>query len=76
MSNLRNSEETVISSQQAIALAREALRLDDERPAAGTGTQLEVLTQQTQLTTAESNRVQAEFNYVSAASEFHRATAT
>jgi len=76
VSNLRNAQETVLSSQQAIVLAREALRLADERLAAGTGTQLDVLTQQTQLTTAESNLVQSEFNYVSAVSEFQRSTAT
>jgi hypothetical protein len=38
--------------------------------------QANLLPQQTQLTTAESNLVQAEFNYVSAVSEFQRATAT
>lgn len=76
VSNLRNSQETIVSTQKAIEEAREALRLSNERLAAGTGTQLDVLNAQTQLTLAETNFVQAEFNYISAAIEFQRSTAT
>jgi hypothetical protein len=54
----------------------EALRLSDERLAAGTGTQLDVLTAQQALTTARSNLVQAEFSYVSAVASYQQATAT
>ena len=54
----------------------EALRLSDERLAAGTGTQLDVLQAQQALTTARSNLVQAEFSYISAIASYQQATAT
>jgi multidrug resistance efflux pump len=76
VSNLRNSQETIVSTQKAIEQARESLRLSNERLAAGTGTQLDVLNAQTQLTTAETNFVQAEFTYSSNVIEFQRSTAT
>jgi hypothetical protein len=43
---------------------------------AGAGTQLEVLDSRTQVTVAQSNRVQALYNYNAALAEFDRATAT
>jgi hypothetical protein len=52
------------------------LRLANERLAAGTGTQLDVLNQQTQLTTARSNYFTAEFQYISAVAQYEFATAT
>jgi len=76
VSNLRQSEQTVGSAKVAVQFNQEALRLANERSAAGTGTQLDVLNAQTQLTTARSNLVQAEFSYISAVSDFQRATAT
>jgi hypothetical protein len=76
VSNLRQSSQTVDSAQTGVNVNLEALRLSDERLAAGTGTQLDVLTAQQALTTARSNLVQAEFSYVSAVASYQQATAT
>jgi outer membrane protein TolC len=76
VSNLRQAEGTVDSAQTGVNVNLEALRLADERLAAGTGTQLDVLTAQQQLTTARSNLVQAEFSYISAVASYQQATAT
>jgi outer membrane protein TolC len=76
VSNLREAEGTVESAQTGVNVNLEALRLSDERLAAGTGTQLDVLTAQQQLTTARSNLVQAEFSYISAVASYQQATAT
>jgi len=56
--------------------AAEALRLASARLDAGAGTQLEVLDARTQLTTAQSNRLQALYTYNAAVAEFDRATAS
>jgi outer membrane protein len=74
--NLRQSQETIVASEKGVEVSQESLRLSNERLAAGTGTQLDVLNAQTQLTTARSNLVQAQFNYVSAVAQFQFATAT
>jgi len=66
----------VESAQTGVAVNLEALRLADERLAAGTGTQLDVLNAQTQLTTARSNLVQAQFSYIAAVAAYQQATAT
>jgi outer membrane protein TolC len=76
VSNLRQAAQTVDSAQTGVNVNLEALRLADERLAAGTGTQLDVLTAQQALTTARSNLVQAEFSYVSAVASYQQATAT
>jgi outer membrane protein TolC len=76
VSNLREAAQTVDSAQTGVNVNLEALRLADERLAAGTGTQLDVLNAQQQLTTARSNLVQAEFSYVSAVASYQQATAT
>jgi outer membrane protein TolC len=76
VSNLRQAAQTVESAQTGVNVNLEALRLADERLAAGTGTQLDVLNAQTQLTTARSNLVQAQFSYVSAVAAYQQATAT
>jgi outer membrane protein TolC len=76
VSNLRQSAQTVESAQTGVNVNLEALRLADERLAAGTGTQLDVLNAQQQLTTARSNLVQAEFSYVSAVASYQQATAS
>jgi outer membrane protein TolC len=76
VSNLRQATQTVDSAQTGVNVNLEALRLADERLAAGTGTQLDVLTAQQALTTARSNLVQAEFSYVSAVASYQQATAT
>ena len=76
VSNLRQAALTVDSAQTSVNVNLEALRLSDERLAAGTGTQLDVLTAQQQLTTARSNLVSAEFSYLSAVFSYQQATAT
>jgi outer membrane protein TolC len=76
VSNLRQAAGTVEAAQTGVNVNLEALRLSDERLAAGTGTQLDVLNAQQQLTTARSNLVQAEFSYVSAVASYQLATAT
>jgi outer membrane protein TolC len=74
--NLRQSQETIVASEKAVQVSQESLRLSNERLAAGTGTQLDVLNAQTQLTTARSNLVQAQFNYIAAVAQFQFATGT
>ena len=76
ISNLRQGAQTVESALTGVSVNLEALRLADERLAAGTGTQLDVLNAQTQLTTARSNLVQAQFSYISAVFAYRQATAT
>jgi outer membrane protein TolC len=76
VSNLRQAVGTVDAAQTGVNVNLEALRLSDERLAAGTGTQLDVLNAQQELTTARSNLVQAEFSYVSAVASYQQATAT
>ncbi|HEX7194060.1 MAG TPA: TolC family protein [Chthoniobacterales bacterium] len=76
VSNLRQAAQTVDSAQTGVNVNLEALRLADERLAAGTGTQLDVLNAQTQLTTARSTLVQAQFSYISAVASYQQATAT
>ena len=74
--NLRQAQETIVASKKAVDVSLESLRLANERLAAGTGTQLDVLNQQTQLTTARSNYFTAEFQYISAVAQYEFATAT
>jgi outer membrane protein TolC len=76
VSNLRQAALTVDSAQTGVNVNLEALRLADERLAAGTGTQLDVLNAQTQLTTARSNLVSAQFSYLSAVFSYQQNTAT
>src|ERR1700733_6413630 len=76
VSNLRQAAQTVDSAQTGVNVNLEALRLSDERLAAGIVTQLDVLNAQQQLTTARSNLVQAEFSYVAAVASYQQATAT
>jgi outer membrane protein TolC len=74
--NLRQAQETIVASKKAVDVSLESLRLANERLAAGTGTQLDVLNQQTQLTTARSNYFTAEFQYISAVAQYEFSTAT
>jgi hypothetical protein len=64
------------STAKNVEQATEALRLATARLDAGAGTQLEVLDARTQLTTAQSLRLQALYTYNAAVAEFDRATAT
>ena len=76
VANLRQAALTVDSAQTSVNVNLEALRLADERLAAGTGTQLDVLTAEQQLTLARGNLVSAEFSYLSAVFSYQQSTAT
>jgi outer membrane protein TolC len=76
VSNLHQSEQTVASAQTGVQVNQEALRLAAERLSAGTGTQLDVLNAQTQLTTARSTLVQAKYSYITAVTQYQYSTAT
>jgi outer membrane protein TolC len=75
-SNLKQSAELVKATEQSVGQAEEALRLASARLSAGAGTQLEVLNSRVEVTQAQSNRLQALFNYDTALAEFDRVTAT
>lgn len=75
-SNLKQSAELVHATEESVGQAEEALRLASARLSAGAGTQLEVLDSRVQVTQAQSNRLQALYNYNAALSEFDRVTAT
>jgi outer membrane protein TolC len=75
-SNLKQSAELVKATEQSVGQAEEALRLASARLSAGAGTQLEVLDSRVQVTQAQSNRLQALYNYSTALAEFDRVTAT
>jgi len=74
--NILQGRELVKATEKSVEQAAEALRLASARLDAGAGTQLEVLDARTQLTTAQSNRLQALYTYNSAVAEFDRATAS
>ena len=74
-SNVKQSAELVKATEQSVGQAEEALRLASARLSAGAGTQLEVLNSRVEVTQAQSNRLQALFNYNAALSEFDRVTA-
>jgi outer membrane protein TolC len=75
-SNLKQSAELVRATEQSVGQAEEALRLASARLSAGAGTQLEVLNSRVEVTVAQSNRLQALYNYSTALAEFDRVTAT
>ena len=62
-SSWQEATELVDASGRVIEQAEEAVRLANARYSAGTGTQLDVLQAQVELTTARSNQVQAYYNY-------------
>jgi outer membrane protein TolC len=74
--NLQQARETIQSQQKNVEQALEALRLANERLAAGAGTQLDVLDARVALTRARSTEVEARADYAKALAEFDRATAT
>jgi outer membrane protein TolC len=75
-SNLKQSAELVKATEESVGQAEEALRLASARLSAGAGTQLEVLDSRVQVTQAQSNRLQALYNYNTALAEFDRVTAS
>ncbi|HEX4085829.1 MAG TPA: TolC family protein [Chthoniobacteraceae bacterium] len=72
---VRESQDTIVSQQKTIEEAQEALRLADEELAAGTGTQLNVLSAQVALLQSRTTMVQAQYNYNIAMAQFDRVTA-
>ena len=62
-SSWQEAVELVEASRRVVEQAEEAVRLANARYSAGTGTQLDVLQAQVELTTARSNQVQAFYNY-------------
>lgn len=75
-STLKQSAALVHATEESVGQAEEALRLATARLDAGAGTQLEVLNARTEVTVAQSNRVQALYAYNTALAEFDRVTAT
>ena len=75
-STVKQSAELVKATDESVGQAEEALRLASARLSAGAGTQLEVLDSRVQVTQAQSNRLQALYNYNTALAEFDRVTAT
>lgn len=72
-SNFIEARETLESQKKVQEEAEEALRLARARNDAGTGTQLDVLTAQTELTQARSTQVQALHDYDVARARLERA---
>lgn len=70
---LRSNEENVITARTAITQATTALELANLRLDAGVGTQLDVLTAQSELTQAEGNWVSAALGYNRALASLQRA---
>ena len=73
-SNLQQARELIQSQEKTVEQAEEAERLAKARLDAGAGTQLDVLNAQVQLTTAQSTKLQALFDYNSSLAEFDRVT--
>jgi outer membrane protein TolC len=73
---LEQARETIQSQQKNVEQALEALRLANERLAAGAGTQLDVLDARVALTRARTTELQARADYNTALAEFDRVTAT
>jgi outer membrane protein TolC len=71
--NLQSNQENIATSQVAVAQAEEALTLANLRLQAGVGTQLEVLTAQSELTQAQVNNVAAILGYNRAIAAIERA---
>jgi outer membrane protein TolC len=74
--NLRAAREVIRSQQKNVEQAQEALRLANERFAAGAGTQLDVLDARTSLTQAQTTEVQSRAAYNAELAVFDRVTAT
>ncbi|HVK04688.1 MAG TPA: TolC family protein, partial [Armatimonadaceae bacterium] len=70
---VRDAAERRTSAEANVAQAREALRLAGVRFRAGVGTQLEINDAQTALTLAETNQVNAQYDYLAALARLSRA---
>ena len=71
---VKDAFERQSTTAQTVAQAREALRLANVRFQAGVGTQLEINDAQTALTQAETNQVNARYDYLGAIARLNRAT--
>jgi len=71
---LQEAAELVDAAQKVTAQAEEALRLANSRYAAGTATQLDVLTTQVALTESRLNQLQANYSYAVAVANLRKAT--
>jgi len=72
-SSWQEAVELVEASRRVVEQAEEAVRLANARYSAGTGTQLDVLQAQVDLTTSRSNQVQAYYNYNVGVADLRRA---
>jgi outer membrane protein len=73
-SQWQQATELVDASQKVVEQGTEAVRLANARYNAGTGTQLDVLQAQTDLTTARTNQIQAFYSYNVAVAALRKAT--
>jgi outer membrane protein TolC len=73
VSLLQEAGELVEASRRVVEQATEALRLASVRQAAGTATQLDVLSSQVDLTQARNNQLRAFYNYLVAAARVRKA---
>lgn len=73
---VRDATERAQVTQRTVGQAREALRLANVRFRAGVGTQLDVNDAQTALTQAETNAVNAQYDYLGALARLQRAVGT
>lgn len=71
--NLETNQENITTSRIAVSQAEEALQLANLRLQAGVGTQLDVLTAQSELTQAQANNVTAILGYNRALAAIQRA---
>ncbi len=72
-SSWQEANELAEVSRRVVEQAEEAVRLANARYNAGTGTQLDVLQAQVELTTARTNQVQAYYSYNVAVADLRRA---
>jgi outer membrane protein TolC len=73
ISTFQQANELAEASRKVVEQAEEAVRLANARYAAGTATQLDVLTSQVDLTTARLNQLQAYYSYNVAVANVRRA---
>lgn len=73
-SNWQQATELADASKKVTGQAEEAVRLANARYNAGTGTQLDVLSAQVDLTTARTNEIQAYYTYNVAVASLRKAT--
>lgn len=73
-SNVLQNRELIQATEKTVEEAAESVRLAQARLDAGAGVQLDVLNAQVQLTTAQSNRLQALYGYIASVAEFDRVT--